>query len=63
MNIEEIRANAPSYATHYEIQDGSVIYYAQDTIGRWCYVGDDNNGWPARVADMDRIGEEAKPLY
>lgn len=41
LTIEEIRSRAPKYATHYEFQDNEIVYYAKDTIGRWCYVDDD----------------------
>lgn len=63
MNIEEIRKNAPECSTHYEPYGDDVIYYARDTIGRWCYVEDSSgSGYPVSCSEMERLDIEAKPL-
>ena len=63
LTIEEIRARAPKYATHYEFQGNEVVYYAKDQIGRWCYVDDDSGGgWPTHSDEWDRLDNELKPL-
>ena len=61
--MQDIKQNAPKYATHYEDDGDEVMYYAKDTMGRWCYIEDDSGcGWPTHSNDFDRLDIEAKPL-
>lgn len=61
MNIEEIRKGAPKTATHYTIEDGEVVYYAKDYIGRWCWA-EDEGGWPVHSEHYERLNRDIKPF-
>lgn len=63
LSLESIKRVAPKNATHYEIENGEPVFYAQDFIGRWCYVEDDSGGgWPCSSSDSDRLDCELIPL-
>lgn len=63
LSIESIKRVAPKNATHYEIENGEPVFYAQDFIGRWCYIEDDSDcGWPCPLSDSDRLDCELIPL-
>lgn len=62
MTIEEIRKNKPEGSTHYYLDNGDIVYMGKDTIGRWCYVENDWEGWPCRSSDVEEIESKIKPL-
>jgi len=57
-----IKENAPVGATHYEISNEEVFYYAKDMIGRWCCIDGDGDAWPCHSVDHERYDNELKPL-
>lgn len=63
MTIEEIQKGKPEGSTHYYFDDdGDLVYMGKDTIGRWCYVENDWEGWPCRSSDVEYIESQIKPL-
>ena len=61
VTIEEVRAQAPENATHYEIDGDEVIYLLCDE-GVW-YADDGNYCWWVLFSgDFEYYNKNAKPL-
>lgn len=61
MTPQQIKANAPDGATHYEIVDDTVLYYINDD-GFWLGSDDEGSWWNLFSGDFDYYNENAKPL-
>lgn len=58
------KLNIPPHTTHYvKIDDGEYTWLAKDTIGAWCYVDDNGDGWRTHSNEFDFYDEHAHPVW
>ncbi len=62
MTIEEIRANAPEGATHYDVDGDEIAYYMNDE-GHWLGADDNGDWWNLFSGDFRYYDENLKPLH